>query len=89
MKRKTIIAAVLAGCLCFSAMSSLALTESKPQTGKSDQKAATAKTKDPVCGMEVDPSKTKETASYKNKTYHFCSSYCKNQFEKDPGKYAK
>ena len=42
--------------------------------------------KDPVCGMNVLPSKS-EKATYKKKTYYFCSAAEKTQFEKDPAKF--
>jgi Cu(I)/Ag(I) efflux system membrane fusion protein len=48
--------------------------------------------KDPVCGMEVDESKAKaagRTSRYKDEAYYFCSDYCKQEFDKDPGKYLK
>jgi membrane fusion protein, copper/silver efflux system len=44
-------------------------------------------TKDPVCGMEVYPSKSKAaglTLESGGKTHYFCSPECKEQFEKDP-----
>ncbi|REC69059.1 hypothetical protein DRF59_02835 [Chryseobacterium flavum] len=31
----------------------------------------------------------KDTAIYKNKTYGFCSVYCKDEFKKTPEKYAQ
>jgi YHS domain-containing protein len=37
---------------------------------------------DPVCGMEVDPAKAKYKTLYKGKVYYFCSSMCKEEFEK-------
>ncbi len=47
-----------------------------------------SKLTDPVCGMSV----TKETAAgsytYQGKTYYFCSQSCKDNFVKDPQKYA-
>jgi Cu+-exporting ATPase len=45
-------------------------------------------TKDPVCGMNVDESKAAGTVVRDGRTYHFCSSYCKAEFEKAPAKYA-
>ena len=45
--------------------------------------------KDPVCGMNVDENKAAGTAGYKGKTYYFCSSSCKAQFEKQPEKYVQ
>jgi len=47
-----------------------------------------AKVKDPVCGMEIDPKTAAGTEAYKGKTYHFCSSDCRNKFKAEPGKYA-
>lgn len=48
-------------------------------------------THDPVCGMEIIPqSGTKaEKSDYKGKTYYFCSTLCKVQFEQNPEKYVK
>lgn len=43
--------------------------------------------KDPVCGMEVDPSSAKYKSLYKGKVYHFCSRHCKEAFDKDPEYY--
>lgn len=46
-------------------------------------------THDPVCGMEIkDISKTEKT-EYKGKTYYFCTTLCKIQFEQDPEKYVE
>ncbi len=43
--------------------------------------------KDPVCGMDVDPSTARHTCEYQNKTYYFCAPGCKKSFESEPGKY--
>ncbi len=40
--------------------------------------------KDPVCGMDVDTSKTRYKSIYKGKIYYFCSERCKKEFEADP-----
>jgi YHS domain-containing protein len=45
------------------------------------------KTIDPVCGMEVEPERTKLVALYKGKSYCFCAEGCRKAFEADPGKY--
>ncbi|MEM0044407.1 MAG: YHS domain-containing protein [Sulfolobales archaeon] len=44
---------------------------------------------DPVCGMEVDISRTMYKTVYKGKIYYFCSSACKKEFERDPEYYLK
>jgi YHS domain-containing protein len=56
---------------------------------KSNQEASPKKVKDPVCGMEVDPKSAAAKATYKDKTYYFCSVAEKEQFEKAPEKYVK
>jgi len=43
---------------------------------------------DPICHMKTEPD-MKDTAVYKNKTYGFCSSYCKDEFKKNPEKYVQ
>lgn len=43
---------------------------------------------DPICHMK-NTEHTKDTAVYKNKTYGFCSVYCKDEFKKNPEKYAQ
>jgi Cu(I)/Ag(I) efflux system membrane fusion protein len=46
--------------------------------------------KDPTCGMEVDPAKAKASGNvlvYRGTTYYFCSSGCKDKFQRDPQRY--
>ncbi|HEX8230724.1 MAG TPA: YHS domain-containing protein [Chloroflexia bacterium] len=43
--------------------------------------------KDPVCGMDVDPSTAAGSSEYKGTTYYFCAPGCKRQFDKDPERY--
>jgi YHS domain-containing protein len=59
------------------------------QGSKAPAKETTAKVKDPVCGMQIDPAKSTAQSVYKEKTYHFCSSHCKAEFDKNPSKYIK
>ena len=42
------------------------------------------KTKDPVCGMAVDPNKTGFKSVHQGKEYFFCSANCKTQFDNNP-----
>jgi membrane fusion protein, copper/silver efflux system len=47
-------------------------------------------TKDPSCGMEVDPARAVaagNTASYRGTTYYFCSRSCRDKFHQDPQKF--
>lgn len=45
--------------------------------------------KDPVCGMEVDEHEVTHQLQYMGKTYYFCTTRCKESFEKDPEIYLK
>jgi len=49
--------------------------------------AQTATVKDPVCGMDVDPSVAKHSSEYRGETFYFCSLMCKKAFEDDPLNY--
>ncbi len=42
---------------------------------------------DPVCGMEVQKEDSAGSSTYKGKTYYFCSTHCKEEFDKNPEKY--
>jgi YHS domain-containing protein len=52
----------------------------KPSNGNKPQKVA-----DPVCGMKIEPGVF--STKYKGKIYYFCSDYCKQQFDIEPGQY--
>lgn len=54
-------------------------------TVKFEAKAVGAENIDPVCGMKVIDRKIK--TSHKGENYYFCSSHCKDLFEKKPEKY--
>ena len=45
--------------------------------------------KDPVCGMDVDPTTAKHTSEHQGKTYYFCAPGCKKAFEQNPAEYLK
>ena len=46
--------------------------------------AATQTVKDPVCGMSVNPDHAAGSAEYQGKTYYFCSTHCRDRFQKTP-----
>lgn len=54
---------------------------------KTEEKAETTMTQDPVCKMEVDEKTAAVTSTYRGQTYFFCSKGCKEKFEQDPEKY--
>ncbi len=43
--------------------------------------------KDMICGMEVDPNKPHEHSVVDGIKYHFCSTECKEKFDRDPAFY--
>jgi Cu+-exporting ATPase len=43
--------------------------------------------KDPVCQMNVDPSKAAGSSQFEGQTYYFCSTSCKAKFDATPEKY--
>lgn len=42
---------------------------------------------DPVCGMKVDPARSRYKSVYKGKMYYFCSHHCKKAFDENPEEY--
>jgi len=51
------------------------------------EQLAAAKTKDPVCGMDVDPATAKHHLEHAGKTYYFCCGGCLERFLTDPDRY--
>ncbi|WP_339642810.1 heavy metal translocating P-type ATPase [uncultured Porticoccus sp.] len=47
----------------------------------------TAETKDPVCGMTVNPREARHFSQYAGKTWYFCAARCREKFENDPVPY--
>lgn len=43
--------------------------------------------KDPVCGMIVNPNEVAAAAVYGGSTHYFCSTECRDKFEKAPDEY--
>jgi P-type Cu+ transporter len=50
------------------------------------QPASGARTgvKDPVCGMNLDPTSGAPTLEHDGHPYHFCSAHCRDRFQADP-----
>ena len=42
---------------------------------------------DPVCGMEVDETTAKDRSTFQGKTYYFCSTDCREEFDESPEDY--
>jgi Cu+-exporting ATPase len=47
-----------------------------------------AQTKDPVCGMTVEPDSAAGQVEHEGRTYYFCSTRCQATFQADPAKYS-
>lgn len=45
--------------------------------------------RDPVCGMEVSYRTAVEECRHGDKTYYFCSSGCREQFQAEPQHYLR
>jgi Cu+-exporting ATPase len=43
--------------------------------------------KDPVCGMDIEPTTAAGRTEYKGQTYYFCGSKCKEKFDLNPEQY--
>ena len=43
--------------------------------------------KDPVCGMTLEPLQARGKAQYRGTTYFFCSPDCMHKFQASPAKY--
>ena len=58
--------------------------------GHGDDKGAGAggPIKDPVCAMGVDPAKAAAASVHDGRTYYFCSTSCRDEFERGPARYA-
>jgi P-type Cu+ transporter len=44
-------------------------------------------TKDPVCGMRIVKHQAAGTSNYKGEDYFFCSTACKQKFDKQPAQF--
>jgi YHS domain-containing protein len=46
-------------------------------------------TKDPVCGMDVNPRKTQYKTNHQGTEYAFCCQQCLTRFKQHPEQYTK
>ena len=42
---------------------------------------------DPVCGMQIEKADAAGQSEFEGRTYYFCSSGCKEQFDADPARF--
>lgn len=64
--------------MAVKTMTSVHSSTSAEALGRAD------KALDPVCGMTIEPNKAAGSHSYKDQTYHFCSTHCLAKFKADP-----
>ncbi|MCS3867895.1 YHS domain-containing protein [Chryseobacterium ginsenosidimutans] len=90
MKSKIILTALLSVSLMACAQETPKVKHKKSTAASKSniKKVKFANAEDPICHMPTE-SDMKDTAVYKNKTYGFCSVYCKDEFKKDPEKYVQ
>jgi len=63
-------------------------TSSRPDaSGRGAAIAAEATVQDPVCGMSVDPARSRAQHEHAGRTYHFCCGGCRAKFAADPDRY--
>jgi P-type Cu+ transporter len=72
-----------------SAVSSTLVTLGGPASPKRSIGEARSQVKDPVCGMDVNPSDAKQKLVHAGETYYFCSAGCPEKFRAHPEKYAQ
>src|ERR1700756_58309 len=53
----------------------------------SNSTSTSALERDPVCGMNVNPSSAKHVYEHAGEKYYFCCPSCVAKFKADPGKY--
>ena len=63
------------------------MTQAHDSQGAAPHGATSEVTRDPVCGMTVDPAAGKPSLEHDGHLYHFCSEGCREKFRADPGAY--
>lgn len=54
--------------------------------GRGENKTEAGSTRDPVCGMQVQPGQG-YTKTHEDRVWHFCSRKCLDSFEAEPQRY--
>lgn len=89
MKSPIILTAVLSILLLSCAKEPQVKHKANMNSSKENMKnIQVVNDEDPICHMKTAQF-LKDTAVYKNKTYGFCSPYCKEEFKKNPENYAQ
>lgn len=90
MKSRIILTALLSISLFSCAQESPKVKHKKSMatSGENLKNVKVVNAEDPICHMKTAEF-LKDTAVYKNKTYGFCNTYCKDEFKKNPQKYVQ
>ena len=90
MKYKIILATLLSISIisCAKETPKVKHKKSMNSSDKNLKNIKVVNAEDPICHMKT-AEYLKDTANFKNKTYGFCSAYCKEEFKKNPEKYAR
>lgn len=90
MKAKFIIQALLLTILFSCKQESPQVKQKKNMSSSSSNliNVSVVNSKDPICEMETKHF-LKDTLNYQSKTYGFCSTYCKDEFRKNPEQYVE
>jgi len=90
MNSRIILAALLSISLFSCAQEAPKVKHKKTMNtaGENLKNVEVVNAEDPICHMKTAEF-LKDTTVYKNKTYGFCSVYCKDEFKKNPQKYAQ
>lgn len=90
MKYKIILMAILSVSLWSCAQETPKVKHKKTiHSSKENLKnIKVVNTEDLICHMKT-AEYLKDTVEYKSKVYGFCSTYCKDEFKKNPEKYAQ
>jgi YHS domain-containing protein len=90
MKLKIVLLALLSISMlsCHKNEIKVKHNKSMDSSQKNLENVKVVNTEDPVCHMKI-AGILKDTATYENNRYGFCSAYCKGEFKKNPEQYVK
>ena len=63
------------------------MTTAEPATRPRHHQPELPAARDPVCGMTVDPAKSRHHDQYAGHSYVFCSARCREKFNAEPARY--
>jgi Cu+-exporting ATPase len=63
-------------------------TQERAHSGQGEDMSENTTVTDPVCGMTVDSASAEYRSFHNGTAYYFCSAGCKENFDKDPAKFA-